>query len=621
MKKFTLLKSLFLAAVLAVGSGSAFCETITITLENTAINTEKKYDFVIDGISFTADKVKKQNTNIFFRENQGYLYNTTSLGSINSITIHYGQGGSGAAKQYFTSGTEAITTYQKGTAQLTTSKPGESGTYSKFAGGFFNISISGKNLQASSIVIDYTLDETTVVATPTFSPEAGEYTNSVEVTLACETEDAVIRYTRNGDEPTEESEEYVGAFNLTETTTVKAKAFKADMTASKTAEATYTIKTDKPAIYSDVETISEMSVRVNETAGRNITISGENLTENITLAISGDDADQFSVSPATIELTDGKAQETKVTVSYAPQAEGTHTATLTVSSGEVAPLVFALNGTAQAALIPSAVIITEVYGGGSNKNATYNADFVELYNTSADDVDMSNWSIQYYSKEGTDPQTIGFTAGTMIKANDYFLVQMSKAGTNYGDDLPQADFLYSNSSVDLQYDEVNMSAKDGKVALFATAEPQELSSTHDIDLILNNEFFRDYVVFGAGAPLMGDRFEGSSANLSATRKQSEGAFVYTFNVGNDFEAATPTPQASTATGPGTGISSLETGSLYATDGAIHFNAAAGERVEIYNAVGQTVYTGTTAEGVNTIAVKAGALIVKVGGAVNKVIVK
>ena len=42
----------------------------------------------------------------------------------------------------------------------------------------------------------------------------------------------------------------------------------------------------------------------------------------------------------------------------------------------------------------STVVISEVYGGGGNANATYTNDFIELHNTGTAPVDLSGWSVQ-----------------------------------------------------------------------------------------------------------------------------------------------------------------------------------------------------------------------------------
>jgi endonuclease I len=88
--------------------------------------------------------------------------------------------------------------------------------------------------------------ETVTVAMPTFSPDAGTYYNSIMVELDCATEGADIYFTTDGADASEQSRAYMGPFEITETSTVKAVAIK-DGKRSAQAEATYTI-TDEPVI-------------------------------------------------------------------------------------------------------------------------------------------------------------------------------------------------------------------------------------------------------------------------------------------------------------------------------------------------------------------------------------
>ncbi|MCQ2309053.1 MAG: chitobiase/beta-hexosaminidase C-terminal domain-containing protein [Bacteroidales bacterium] len=83
--------------------------------------------------------------------------------------------------------------------------------------------------------------ETQTVATPTFTPEEGTYTETQTVTINCETDGATIRYTLDGTDPTETSTEYTSALTISETTTVKAIAYKSGLNPSDIASATYTI--------------------------------------------------------------------------------------------------------------------------------------------------------------------------------------------------------------------------------------------------------------------------------------------------------------------------------------------------------------------------------------------
>ena len=83
--------------------------------------------------------------------------------------------------------------------------------------------------------------ETVTVAMPTFSPDAGTYYNSIMVELDCATEGADIYFTTDGADASEQSRAYMGPFEVTTTSTIKAVAIK-DSKRSAQAEATYTIR-------------------------------------------------------------------------------------------------------------------------------------------------------------------------------------------------------------------------------------------------------------------------------------------------------------------------------------------------------------------------------------------
>ena len=88
-------------------------------------------------------------------------------------------------------------------------------------------------------------DEYETVETPTASAASGSVTTGTKITLYCETEDAEIRYTTDGTDPTEESNLYTAQITVTEDITIKAKAFKSGCKASGIAEFTYTATAKK----------------------------------------------------------------------------------------------------------------------------------------------------------------------------------------------------------------------------------------------------------------------------------------------------------------------------------------------------------------------------------------
>ena len=107
----------------------------------------------------------------------------------------------------------------------------------------YNVTVSGtsnKFLQFVGAVFYKEGGGPETVATPSFSPAGGTYFEPQAVTISCNTQEASIYYTTDGSEPTESSELYTEPLSITETTTLKAKAFKEDCTPSNIATATYT---------------------------------------------------------------------------------------------------------------------------------------------------------------------------------------------------------------------------------------------------------------------------------------------------------------------------------------------------------------------------------------------
>jgi Tol biopolymer transport system component/predicted secreted protein len=107
----------------------------------------------------------------------------------------------------------------------------------------------------------------------------------------------------------------------------------------------------------------------------------------------------------------------------------------------------------------SKLIITQIYGGGSNGSATFQNDFVEIFNRGATTVNFStaNYSVQYASAAGSFSvgNTISLNSGT-IAAGQYFLIKLAPAVPTVGVALPTPDATNTG---------INMSATDGKVAL------------------------------------------------------------------------------------------------------------------------------------------------------------
>ena len=82
-----------------------------------------------------------------------------------------------------------------------------------------------------------------------------------------------------------------------------------------------------------------------------------------------------------------------------------------------------------AAAVSPNIVISQVYGGGGNTNATYQSDFIELYNRGSVAVDVSAWSVQYASTGGTNWSRTNLTGS--IPPGAHYLVKES-TGTSCG---------------------------------------------------------------------------------------------------------------------------------------------------------------------------------------------
>ena len=73
----------------------------------------------------------------------------------------------------------------------------------------------------------------------------------------------------------------------------------------------------------------------------------------------------------------------------------------------------------------SGVVVSQVFAGGGNAGASFDHDFVELFNTGSSSISLNDWTVQYASAASTSWQTT-ILAGS-IPGHGYFLVQLNSA--------------------------------------------------------------------------------------------------------------------------------------------------------------------------------------------------
>lgn len=175
----------------------------------------------------------------------------------------------------------------------------------------------------------------------------------------------------------------------------------------------------------------------------------------------------------------------------------------------------ALAATGLVTLAPAAgaagegLIINEVYGGGGNSGATFTHDFVELYNSTDQPINLDGTVVSYYSSSGNLGNACSLS-GT-VEPGSFFLVQQAPgAGGTTALPTPDAEC------------EANMSGSQGSVELT------------DGDTVVDLVGYGDVALF-EGTPGPG---------LSNTTSASRSDFIDTDDNGADFSAGEPSPQNS-----------------------------------------------------------------------------
>lgn len=81
-------------------------------------------------------------------------------------------------------------------------------------------------------------------------------------------------------------------------------------------------------------------------------------------------------------------------------------------------------------LVGQALVISQVFGGAGGAGSAYNADWVEIHNTSNAPVNMAGYSLQYASSMGTNWQSKTALPTTVLPAGGYFLVQLGNSNAS-----------------------------------------------------------------------------------------------------------------------------------------------------------------------------------------------
>jgi hypothetical protein len=191
------------------------------------------------------------------------------------------------------------------------------------------------------------------------------------------------------------------------------------------------------------------------------------------------------------------------------------------------------------------IVFSEIYAGGGNSGSTYENNYLELFNRTANTIDINGWRFYFSDATGTFNQSLSFTSsrGIGIGPGRYLLIQFGLPSPNSS--LPFPDLIVPSETIIIPgfppIPPINLSPS-GKV--FLTGPNTSLSGNA---CPLPNSGIVDFVGYGSTA----NCFEGGGAapTLSSTTaaiRQLAGC-ADTNNNNSDLLAATPSPRNSSST--------------------------------------------------------------------------
>jgi hypothetical protein len=186
---------------------------------------------------------------------------------------------------------------------------------------------------------------------------------------------------------------------------------------------------------------------------------------------------------------------------------------------------------ASALTLPDHLVIAEFFTSGGAAGASYDHDYVELFNPTAAPISLTNVSLQIVGGGGGGNWMFVALGGGTVPAHAYFLVELGAAGQGSGAPLPTPDATFPS---------LNLPVSTGKIALVASLSVLNQGCPPMLPPII------DFVGFGnAGCSEGPITVQALNSNQAGIRV-GQGC-LDTDNNGTDFVLGAPTPRNSTFT--------------------------------------------------------------------------
>lgn len=507
----------------------------------------------------------------------------------------------------------------------------------------------------------YKLDEiSSSTVAPTFFPESGTYFAVQFVELTSATTGAKIYYTTDGNEPTNASTPYTAAIEVNSNTTIKAIAYDENNTnpsAVVTAEYIIDLTPQITVIPNAIEVINDIHVGASEI--RTLTVDGFNLTQDLTVSLTGD-IGHFAVSPGTIAPIGGVIANTPITVTYTPTEAGSHTVTVQFTSPE---LTAAVTRTIAATAIypplaaPRASVATAITNTGFTANwdavpgatgyemnvytKTAGLDQEMVINGGFETGKISPWGgsgVSHFKIKTDVPQE-----GEKYVKNAFNTAELKQVINVVKDKTYVFSFWYNNYGAVNEQGLKDYTIHGTKGSAFISGESaptklpaanvwtkyeKEFTATATKVTIsirayeaceIDNISLREKVM--VKSPIEGSPFTTTETSFAITGLNNADSYFYAVKAKN---AHVESP-FSDEVGPISLLSTELSGEAviaraWAAEGKLHVEASVGEIIEAFNIAGQKLLDRVSVTGINSIDLPVkGVVIVKIGNRLTKVI--
>jgi Lamin Tail Domain/Secretion system C-terminal sorting domain len=269
------------------------------------------------------------------------------------------------------------------------------------------------------------------------------------------------------------------------------------------------------------------------------------------------------------------------------------------------------------------VVISQIYGGGGNTGATYSNDFIELYNRGTTAQNLSGWSVQYASANGTT-WAVTQLPNFNLQPGQYYLIQQAAGSTPVlALPTPDLDGITCNCTYNTQTPPtlsttgIAMSSSNGKVILVNTIIPEATANPIGSQII-------DKVAYGATSTsgFEGTGPTGTALTNSTAAFRARSGCADTDDNAADFVSLTPSPKNSSSPTGTCAVLTINQNTITGlrvypnpvTNGTLFIETAANaERtITVFDILGKQVLNTTTSErAINVSILNIGVYVVKV----------